>query len=154
MNKKGFTLVELLATILILAIVLGIGTISITSIIKNSKEKNYKLLVTNIKDAAELYYQECKYSNNSGITCNANGNVKLGDLVTYGYLKGNKQDETNSKKYTIVNPLIDKENESNISCCIIKVEYTNKQIKISANGSDNSHNKCKSSSCPSNDDYK
>ena len=40
LNRKGFTLVELLATIAILAIVMGIATFSITAIIKNSKEKN------------------------------------------------------------------------------------------------------------------
>ena len=62
MNKKGFTLVELLATIILLAIVLSLSSIAIIGIINSSKEKNYEQLISNIKDGAEVYYQECKYS--------------------------------------------------------------------------------------------
>ena len=130
MNNKGFTLVELLATILVLALVMSIGTFSIIAIINNAKEKNYNLLLSNIKDAAELYYQECKYadSNNSAIICNLE-NVKLGDLVNYGYLKGNSTDKS-SRNYTLVNPINDKPigNE-----CSIKVEYKNGEIEVTAN---------------------
>ena len=59
-NTKGFTLVELIATIVLLSLVMGIGAFSITQIIKSAKEKDYKLLIENINNAAELYYQECK----------------------------------------------------------------------------------------------
>ena len=48
MNNKGFTLVELIATIVVLALVMGLASYSIVGIIKRSKEKNYELLVTNI----------------------------------------------------------------------------------------------------------
>lgn len=127
LNNKGFTLVELLATIAILAIVMGIATFSITAIIKNSKEKNYQLLITNIKDAAETYYQECKYSNNTGITCSKNndGSLKttLGELLTYGYLKGNGTEGTN----VITNP---QKNDTDISSCSIIIKYNNGSIKV------------------------
>ena len=43
MNNGGFTLVELLATIVLLALVIGIASYSINAIIKNSQEKNYQL---------------------------------------------------------------------------------------------------------------
>ena len=41
MNKKGFTLVELLATLIVLALVMSLGTYSISSIIENSKENTH-----------------------------------------------------------------------------------------------------------------
>ncbi len=51
-NKKGFTLVELLAVIVILAIILAIAVPSISSMITNSKkssfEANVKMIITGI----------------------------------------------------------------------------------------------------------
>lgn len=130
-NNKGFTLIELIATIVILALVMGISTYSISAIIKNSKEKNYELLINNIKDAAENYYQECKYSNNTGITCSTDDEgkliTKLESLVTYGYLKSNDTDSSSSQK--IVNP---KDNED-ITNCQIKITYSGGNINVVAN---------------------
>lgn len=137
MNNKGFTLVELLATIVVLAMVISIGTYAITGIINNAKEKNYQLLITNIKDGAEVYYQECKYSSkvatNSGIECKKVAGTNkyeadLGTLVKYGYIKGNDTD--NNKKFTISNPKDDK----NISTCKINVWFddSSKTLKVSA----------------------
>ncbi len=127
-NNKGFTLIELLATIVILVLVIGLGSYAITNIIKNSKEENYKLLVKNVKDAAELYYQECKFanSNNTGITCTSDWTVTLGNLVSYGYLKGNDTDS--NKKFTIVNP----KDNVNISSCKIKINYSGGKVNVSA----------------------
>lgn len=127
LNNKGFTLVELLATIAILALVMGIATFSITVILNKSKEKNYQLLITSIKDAAETYYQECKYSNNTGINCNKNtdGSLKttLGELLTYGYLKGNGTEGKN----VITNP---QKNDVDISSCSIIIKYNNGSINV------------------------
>lgn len=128
MNNKGFTLVELIATIVVLALVMGLASYSIVGIIKRSKEKNYELLVTNIKDAAETYYQECRYAKNSAISCYPNDNtytITLGNLVEYGYLKGNSKDSDD--KYTLVNPLDDVD----ISECIIQIRYNNGKINVS-----------------------
>ena len=104
LNNGGFTLVELLATIVIFAIVAGLGAFSVTAIIKNSKQKNYELLVKNIKDAAEVYYQECKYDMSKELKEADRGNycflagdryyVKLGNLVKYGHLTGNSKLES------------------------------------------------------------
>ena len=148
MNNKGFTLVELLATILVLALVMSIGTFSVLAILKNAKEKNYNLLLNNIKDASELYYQECKYanSNNSGITCNLT-KTKLGDLVKYGYLKGNSTVKVSNNikekdKYTLVNPI----NDQNIENCYISVEYISNKIVVTAAANSNSN-------CPTSNEY-
>lgn len=140
MNRKGFTLVELIATIVVLALVMGLASYSITGIIKKSKDKNYELLITNIKDAAETYYQECKYANNSAINCTLSS-VKLGTLVEYGYLKGNGKD--NDDKYTLVDP----RNNKNISDCNISISYDNGKVVVTNNSTfDNK--------CPKNDSYR
>lgn len=68
-NNKGFTLIELIATIVILALVMTIGSFSITAIIKNSKEKEYSLLLKEINNAVEIYYQECRYADSDNAKC-------------------------------------------------------------------------------------
>ena len=55
MNKKGFTLVELLATLVILGIVVGIAIIGITGVFKNAKEKTEDVFVGTLEDALEIY---------------------------------------------------------------------------------------------------
>ena len=129
LNKKGFTLVELIATIVVLALVVSISAYAITNIINSAKVKNYELLIKNIKDASETYYQECKYSNNSGITCD--DTVTLQDLVNYGYLKGNG---TKDDKMKIVNP----KNNIDIGECSIAVKYENGKLTIESMSDNNS----------------
>ena len=89
MNKKGFTLVELIATIVLMSLVLGIGGYSVVGIINNAKNKNEEIFVKKISVAIDEYislygssfvdndvYQEytiykCKYS-----SCNDNEESK------------------------------------------------------------------------------
>src|SRR5574344_2677351 len=53
MNKKGFTLVELLGVIVILGVIASLTVPTITGIIKNNKEKTYNAQVNTIIDAAK-----------------------------------------------------------------------------------------------------
>ena len=46
MNNKGFTLIELIATIALLAIIATISFVSINEVIKNSKIKNCENLLS------------------------------------------------------------------------------------------------------------
>lgn len=55
MNRKGFTLVELLATLVVLGIVVGISVVSISSIVRNTKKKSEDVFVETIKDSMEVY---------------------------------------------------------------------------------------------------
>ena len=124
MNNKGFTLIELIVTIVILSIVMSIGAYSIINIINATNEENYESLIKNINSAVSSYALECKYANNSGITCN--NPLKLGDLVTYGYLSGNGKNNQNN--YTLVNPKDDK----SIADCQIKYTDNNGKIVVTA----------------------
>lgn len=148
-NNKGFTLVELIATIVILAIIVSIGAFSITSIIKSSKEKDYQLLVKNILDASELYYQECKYSGTGVITCDSyddgSYDITLNDLVINGFLKGNasiKDSEGNDlNDLGLTNP----KDDIDISGCNISITYGNGEVLVSAVNP--------TGSCPTTNDY-
>ena len=64
MNKKGFTLVELITTIGLLSIIAIIAFVSINSIIKESKNKNCKSLISNIETAAKEYVSDHRYDKN------------------------------------------------------------------------------------------
>ena len=121
MNNKGFTLIELIVTIVLLAVMLSIGAFSVISLVNNSKQRNYGTLIKSIKAGVESYAIECTYAKNSDITCASNRRITLGKLVEYGFLSGNEKDT--DKKYTIINP---KDNKSIANC--------NVQYDIDANG--------------------
>lgn len=55
MNRKGFTLIELLAVLVALGLVLGIGTVSISGIVKQSKVRSEEAFTETIKDAMDVY---------------------------------------------------------------------------------------------------
>ena len=135
LNRKGFTLVELIAVVVILSLIVGIGSVTITGIIKKNKENDYKLLIEEIKSATESYYHECRYVT---YNCTDNGTIKLGDLVTNGFLKGNSKLEDGSS--TLVNP----NNDNNIYNCEIKWVYSEGKFNIED---------LSGGSCPNDDDY-
>ena len=55
MNKRGFTLVELLATLVVLAIIVGIVLISTTGSLGRTKQKTEEVFVKTLKDALDIY---------------------------------------------------------------------------------------------------
>ena len=63
LNSRGFTLVELLATLAILAIIVVISFVSINGVIKQNDVKNCESLVNNIKSAAREYVSDKRYDN-------------------------------------------------------------------------------------------
>ena len=149
-NNKGFTLVELIATVVLLSLVMGIGAFAITEVIKSAKEKDYQLLIENINNAVELYYQECKFASNEYIDCpDKEGDgyfiTTLGDLVDYGFLKANGRidddgGDINKVKNIVVNP----NDDENISHCSIKYKYFDGKMVVLNNGQ-NATNSCPAS---------
>ena len=55
MNKNGYTLVELLGVIVLVAIISGLAVISVSFIIQRGKENTYKILKSNLLTAARDY---------------------------------------------------------------------------------------------------
>lgn len=74
-REKGFTLIEMLAVVLILAIVSGIGFVVVNKQIEGSRDKTDKANVRIIADAVQRYVLD---KNSTTITVDA--------LVTDGYL--------------------------------------------------------------------
>ena len=147
LNNKGFTLVELIATIVLLTLVMSVGKYAIINIINNSKEKDYELFIQQVKDASETYYIECGYASNIGAIDAHDGEIKatpirkldedtedicmelaneltLGKLVTAGFLKANGKNEDGS--LVVINP----KDKQDISNCQIKISYENNKVVV------------------------
>ena len=60
MNRKGFTLVELLATILIIGLVLGLTAYGIISSVNSAKATGTTLSLSGVKEAARTYSNEAE----------------------------------------------------------------------------------------------
>ena len=60
--KKGFTLVELLAVIVVISVVLAIAVPKFLDFLESSKQESYEQTVLNIIEAAELYITDNHFS--------------------------------------------------------------------------------------------
>ena len=58
MNNKGFTLVELLVTLVLLGIIATISITGVVSVMNNSKNSEYKVLLKNIDTGAKMFYED------------------------------------------------------------------------------------------------
>lgn len=129
MKRKGFTLVELLAVLVILGMLSLIVVPNVISVMKNQKNNLYNTQINLIIDAAEGYVAENVFS----ITDEelANGySIYLKDLYQKGYLQNKIQNpntgenfgqclkivvakvatETENYSYTVVEETISNEN--------------------------------------------
>ncbi|MBR1414146.1 MAG: prepilin-type N-terminal cleavage/methylation domain-containing protein [Bacilli bacterium] len=140
MNKKGFTLVEILAVIVIIALLSVLAIAGATGISNRIKKKNYDTKVETLKtaalDYAESYYNEIK---NSGEKC-----VSIEDLIVGGYIKADNDHITkipnyqnicmNGDKYTAKCSVADPTDDTKYMYGVV-VKYENKQLKAVYNGS-------------------
>lgn len=93
MNNKGFTLVEMLAVVVVLAIVMGIATNSVISYIDTSKKKSEKIFVDKIDNAIEGYIDL-----NKGNIVSSTESLLI-ENVTFQKCRGNSE----GCKYSFVN---------------------------------------------------
>ena len=97
MKKKGFTLVELLAVIIILSLVLVIAVPSVNRYIKQSKEKAYNTQISTIIEAAQAYA-----SANSGLLPRKEEfvvKITLGQLKSSGLIKEEVKNPNDDKYF-------------------------------------------------------
>lgn len=93
MNKKGFTLVELLTVIVLIALVSGIGVVSYEHFIAGGNNKYYEILEDTIELAGSDYFTDHRdkipYNDETS-------EVSLGDLVDSKYIEPVKDSKGNT----------------------------------------------------------
>lgn len=93
-NKKGFTLVELLAVIVILALIMGVAIVGIGNVISSSKEKvmfenaqsiidgvKKQFAINNVTPNGNTYGFNASILESGGVTSPLGGNFKYGSEV-------------------------------------------------------------------------
>ena len=109
--NKGFTLIEILASIIVIGIILVITVPSYMYVYNSTREANYKNKVNVIKqkaiDYGETIKDDIKVDNCRG--------VLISDLIKKGYIKS---DYTN--KDALTNPMDNQEFKENLSVCYCK----------------------------------
>lgn len=139
-DNKGFTLVEVLAVVVIIGVLGGLTARGVLSSINTGKEASYKLMINSIVTASQTLYEELEYggstiweysySNNevgkkgTKVVVNDNSiNTNLQTLVSNGFLSGSSgftdEDEAGNKY------LIDPKSKKNIGNCKIKITKSN-----------------------------
>ena len=101
LNKKAFTLTELIAVIVILSILVTLSVVVFMNIRRNTLEKEYTNLVSYLETKAALYAKD------TGITT-----ISVEDLIKEGYIK--PDDETD---------IYDPRDNKSMNCYLIKMEY-------------------------------
>ena len=122
LNRKGFTLVEVLAVIVILAVIMAIAIPNITSLIEKNKQDNYNTTIESIKNAAQTYLSDYRYEiklqkepcqnnyknvlkiNTTSLTSDSKMPIK--ELIDRGYLKAKKIKNTEGQNLDINNSFI------------------------------------------------
>ena len=61
LNKKGFTLIEMLAVVIILSTLMAIMVPSVNYLIEKNKENNYNDVKNSILNAAKMYVSDYRY---------------------------------------------------------------------------------------------
>ena len=91
-NKKGFTLVELLAVVVILILVLTLAVLSTHGLLLKGESTGFDVIVNSLQDSAREAYSNCVVNPNSDFcrihpipSYDESDTVTLGELIDYGY---------------------------------------------------------------------
>lgn len=103
MNNKGFTLVELLATIVLLVLITFLASFTVNKITNDSKKNSHNAMVDTILSAGITYVND----NDSIKLSDLNGlKIYLSTLVNGGYIDNNLKDPLNNKVINMTNSYV------------------------------------------------
>ena len=98
MNKKGFTLIEVLAVIIIIGIIAIISIPTVSQYIKNAENTTYKSYENSMKEATKNRITKCLVDNDSSCVLpediNEKRQIYLTELIDNGFLDEMKNPET------------------------------------------------------------
>lgn len=122
LDNKGFTLVEVLAVVVIIGILGGVAITGVLSAINTSKDASYNMMISDVVTASESMYNEVDFSDTDGSVFQYNNggntgikivissntiNTNLQTLVSNGFLSGEEngnKEGSNKNNRIILNP--------------------------------------------------
>lgn len=102
MNTKAFTLIELVAVVLILSAILSFSFPTLINITKKEKEENYDNMVENICLSAKTYIYSNQDDYEDLITIGNKIVINVNDLISYGIVKENTTNKNDLVKFTVL----------------------------------------------------
>lgn len=101
MNKRGITLIELIAVLAIMALIATILLPNINKIIRGSKNTNRDIQISNIKKAAEAYVVDHIGEDVQFTDENNTSDITFKQLLDGGYLSSEPKDPNNGNSYNL-----------------------------------------------------
>ena len=109
MNNKGFTIVELVAILLILAAIVFVSFPTIQNMAKSDNEKQYNNMINNLCLAGESYINANRDSFSELNLIGGETTLSIVELISYGNVKDDVKDpktgesvRENSLKFTVL----------------------------------------------------
>ena len=81
-NQKGFTLIEMLAVVILLAILMAIAVGSYYSYIKKSRDDSFKIAENTIQNDVKNAYADCLSNSKNEFCINHSGYGEKNDKIT------------------------------------------------------------------------
>lgn len=116
-KSNGFTLIEILAVIIILALLIVLVVPSYTAIYSNIKRQNYHSKIVEINAAAQKYGSTIKDDVKDSLT-NSCITIEIADLIEKGYLISEED-----SKPVIHDPTTNKAMEGSIDICYCRSSF-------------------------------
>lgn len=98
MNKKAFTLIELLAVIVVLGVIALLIFPNVDKTINETKEKSYARQISILEQAAKKYMKDNLNELPTDSCC-----VTIETLINSGYISAKDKDSTGN--YVVINPI-------------------------------------------------